>query len=1083
MATVLVVDDHAANRDLVVTLLKHAGHLPLEAADGLTALQLVREQRPELVVCDLLMPSMDGFEFVRQLRAEPLIAATQVVFYTATYLEKEARQLALACGVTQVLVKPAEPEEILRVVAVALSQTGGPQEHQDAAEFEREHLRLITNKLAAKVDELEGANLRLAALTELNLQLASELDPQALLEKVCRGARDLLGARIAVLAARAADNNAPDQLITWGLDAAQTERLSGLSIDAGKLGQVLLDGRPQRFVNPAGDPVSAGLADCFPAVNAGLLVPLASPKQIHGWLLLIDKIGAPDFSPHDEHLLSIHAAQAGRIYETGLLYLAMQRSSQLLIVEMAERKRATEGLLESELRFRQLAENIRDVFFLMQPDSGDFVYVSLAYEQIFGKSCASLYADPQSWRRAIHPDDQHLLSTWNDAGARASAFEVEYRILRPDASQRSIRARGFPINDAAGQVYRVAGIAEDVTEQRLAEQKMRRISRVFELLSSINALIVRVSSADDLFREACRLAVEVGAYRLAWIGVIDADASHGSMAAWHGGSASLESKIRLTRLAGLPDSDRPCCRALRSQQAVITNDIENDPAMQSLREDLLACGLRAQASFPLIVNQQVIGVLTLNSGQIDAFDEQEVKLLLDLAGDIAFALDHIQKGERLNYLAYYDALTGLANNSLLTERIEQALAAAQAEQQMLALLVLDIERFKDINHVFGRHGGDALLRQLSARLSEQMGEQMGGRAQLARIGADHFAILLPDVRGMAELGRLLAEQYRLWFDPPFMLDGQALQISAKLGVAVYPADGQDAPTLLRNAEAAVRLCKASTEWMLFYDPRASQLVAEKLAFETQLRRALEREEFVLYYQPKVDVDTRQLCGVEALIRWNSPELGLVPPLRFITLLEETGLIVPVGLWALRRAALDHLAWSELGLAAPRIAVNVSAVQLREPDFVAKVEAILRQAGLPHGLDIELTESLIMEDVEATIDKLQALRGLDMHLSIDDFGTGYSSLAYLSKLPANLLKIDRAFIDTMLEEPANMTLVATMISMAHSLRLKVVAEGVETEEQAKILRLLRCDQMQGFLVSRPVPFEQISDYLRLTNLPS
>jgi EAL domain-containing protein (putative c-di-GMP-specific phosphodiesterase class I) len=359
---------------------------------------------------------------------------------------------------------------------------------------------------------------------------------------------------------------------------------------------------------------------------------------------------------------------------------------------------------------------------------------------------------------------------------------------------------------------------------------------------------------------------------------------------------------------------------------------------------------------------------------------------------------------------------------------------------------------------------------------------MGARAQLARIGADHFAILLPDVRGVAELGRLLAEQYRLWFGPPFLLDGQALHISAKLGVAVYPADGQDAHTLLRNAEAAMRLCKNSAERMLFYDPRAGQLVAEKLAFETQLRRALEREEFVLHYQPKVDVDTRQLCGVEALLRWNSPELGQVPPLRFITLLEETGLIVPVGLWALRRAALDHFAWIELGLAAPRIAVNVSAVQLREPDFVAKVEAILRQAGRPHGLDIELTESLIMEDVEATIDKLQALRGLDMHLSIDDFGTGYSSLAYLSKLPANLLKVDRAFINTMLEEPANMTLVATMISMAHSLRLKVVAEGVETEEQAKILRLLRCDQMQGFLVSRPIPFEQMSDYLRASTPP-
>jgi EAL domain-containing protein (putative c-di-GMP-specific phosphodiesterase class I) len=212
--------------------------------------------------------------------------------------------------------------------------------------------------------------------------------------------------------------------------------------------------------------------------------------------------------------------------------------------------------------------------------------------------------------------------------------------------------------------------------------------------------------------------------------------------------------------------------------------------------------------------------------------------------------------------------------------------------------------------------------------------------------------------------------------------------------------------------------------------------------------------------------------VEALIRWNSPELGLVPPVRFIPLLEESGLIVEVGLWALRRAALDHARWRAQGLAAPRIAVNVSAVQLREPDFVSRVAALLAEQAAPQGIDIELTESLLMEDVESNIAKLNALRDYGVRLSIDDFGTGYSSLAYLAKLPAEILKIDRAFILSMLDDPNTMTLVSTMISMAHSLRMKVVAEGVETEEQAKILRLLRCDQMQGYLIGRPVPFDAL-----------
>jgi diguanylate cyclase (GGDEF)-like protein len=564
------------------------------------------------------------------------------------------------------------------------------------------------------------------------------------------------------------------------------------------------------------------------------------------------------------------------------------------------------------------------------------------------------------------------------------------------------------------------------------------------------------------------VAVELGQYQLAWIGGLEEGATEGAVLAWHGDDGNYVQLIRMSTALDGPYSRRPASRCLQSCKPFVTNDVRTEPALADLLDPMLARGLRAQACFPLIIDQQPVGVLTLCSAELNAFDAQEIQLLMELSGNISFALDHIQKGERLNYLAFFDTLTGLPNSTLLTERLEQGIAAGAAGQAPLALALLDVARFKAVNQAYGRQGGDALLQQLAQRLRSGP----DNRLQAARISADRFALVLQDSGDAAALGRSMAEQYHQWFDPPFVIQGQVVHVSAKIGMAVYPTDGLDAETLYRNTESALKKAKGSSERVLFYDLRMAEAVGERLALDGKLRLALEREEFVLHYQAKVDVDSRRLEGVEALIRWNSPELGLVPPVRFIPLLEESGLIVEVGLWALRRAARDHARWRAQGLVAPRIAVNVSAVQLRESDFVSRMAAVLAEQAAPQGIDIELTESLLMEDIAGTIDKLNALRDYGVRLSIDDFGTGYSSLAYLSKLPAEILKIDRGFILTMLDDPNTMTLVSTMISMAHALRMKVVAEGVETEEQAKILRLLRCDQMQGYLIGRPVPVEAL-----------
>jgi len=303
------------------------------------------------------------------------------------------------------------------------------------------------------------------------------------------------------------------------------------------------------------------------------------------------------------------------------------------------------------------------------------------------------------------------------------------------------------------------------------------------------------------------------------------------------------------------------------------------------------------------------------------------------------------------------------------------------------------------------------------------------------------------------------------------------RIAAKAGVALFPDDAADADALFRNAEAALKKAKASGDRYLMYTQSMTETMRGKLTLENQLRQALEQGEFVLHYQPKVNLETRRIVGVEALIRWQSPELGLVPPASFIPLMEETGLILETGAWALERAVADHLRWHELGLQAPRVAVNVSPIQLRQRDFVATLRRAVAPGAKPPGVDLEITESIIMTNIEGNIEKVKAARDLGLSIAIDDFGTGYSSLGYLAKLPVQALKIDHSFIVSMASDPDAMTLISTIISLAHSLRLVVIAEGVETEEQARMLRLLRCQQMQGFLFSKPLPLEEMTDLLK------
>jgi diguanylate cyclase (GGDEF)-like protein len=611
-------------------------------------------------------------------------------------------------------------------------------------------------------------------------------------------------------------------------------------------------------------------------------------------------------------------------------------------------------------------------------------------------------------------------------------------------------------------------VPRDYTERLEAQDNLKRLNRVYAMVSGINALMVRVRNRDELFSTVCRIAVEHGEFEMAWIGM----AEHS------------ERKIVLTASAGLDEQTMAAikdvfstsegtlqgktlaARAIRQKAAIVSNDVRSDESLVlgKMHSD---SGIRSIAVLPLIVAERAIGVFVLYTSKREFFEAEGLVLLKELAGNVAFAIDHIEKQEQLDRFAYYDALTGLANRSLFLDRVTQYMRSAARDGHQLAVFLIDLERFKKFNDSVGRPAGDALLKQVAEWLAQNVGDVN----VLARVGADHFAAVLREVTNEADVARLLERTIAAFLNHPFSLNEVVYRIAAKVGVALFPDDGADADTLFKNAEAALKKAKVSGDRYLFYAPKMTDTVAGSLGLENRLRHALEREEFVLHYQPKVNLASGKLTGAEALIRWNDPQGGLVAPARFIPILEETRLIHEVGRWALRKAIEDYQRWRKAGLPAVRIAVNVSPLQLRNRSFVAELEEILRIApDTAAGLELEITESLIMEDVNHSIVSLRAIRALGIIIAIDDFGTGFSSLSYLSKLPVDTVKIDRSFIVDMLSGADGLTLVSVIINLAHALKLNVVAEGVETAEQLRQLQVLNCDEMQGYLFGKPVPSE-------------
>lgn len=732
--------------------------------------------------------------------------------------------------------------------------------------------------------------------------------------------------------------------------------------------------------------------------------------------------------------------------------------------------------MESELRhnvdrFELISHATNDAVWDWNFEEGS-LWWNQSFKTLFGYDENDGIGDINFWENHIHPADREGVINGIEAVINSGDqhWQDEYRFLRKDGSYAHVHDHGYIVRDDQGNAYRMLGSMTDISDRYEQEAKIERLSRIRNILSEINYAIVRARDRELLLQEACRICVDHGGFKFAWVSLLDDDSRDISPVALYGDSRGYLETVEFSANPDNAGGESLTGMAVRTQKTLISNDVSNDENV-IYQEELLKRGFKSMVAMPMVVQEKAIGSLSLYSDETNIFDTEEIELLNELVADVTFALEYLDKEDKVRFLAYYDSLTGLSNRDLFLDRVDQYLQSAVDKSS--AVLLIDIERFAYINEVYGHHVGDNLLKHFSALLKSQMTDE----AHIARLASNTFAMLLTGIKDASAAAWFIEQKLLARLDKHIQVENTEMKVSIRVGVAMSPMDGERAEALLKNAEAALKSAKQSGDKYLFYTRDMNAQVAEKLALENKLKEALENAEFVLHYQPKIDVASRQLRGLEALIRWHSDE-GIIPPDKFIPVLEETGFILDVGKWVLQQAIRDYSAWREQGLQPPPIAVNISPIQLNQKDFVEQIDQIFEQSGGDYkGLELEITETVIMEDLEQKIAILRDIRQRNIGISIDDFGTGYSSLRYMSQLPVTSLKIDRLFISNLLANDYDAAIVATLIPLAHSLGLKVIAEGVENEKQAHRLQELACDEFQGYLFSAALPAGEVETLLR------
>jgi diguanylate cyclase (GGDEF)-like protein len=617
-------------------------------------------------------------------------------------------------------------------------------------------------------------------------------------------------------------------------------------------------------------------------------------------------------------------------------------------------------------------------------------------------------------------------------------------------------------------------------EKAKAEEQKRRLTRMFAALSATNEAIMRAKSRTQLYELVCEAAANGGKFTSTTIGLVNPDSDFLDLVAVAGPTAETTRNVRISINDAHPEGRGLSGTAFRSRQARISNDYLADRQTSTFHAVIRSDGAKSGAAFPLLIRGQAVGVMLFLSADKDTFTPEFIELLQRLADNLSFALENFNRAdektkadERIEYLASHDSLTKLPNREMFNELLRYAIEAARRYQRRFAVLFIDLDRFKIINDSLGHDAGDMLLVEIANRLRQTLRSS----DVVARMGGDEFVVILEETAESHIEG--ISRNLLSVLSQPLQLSGHECHTTASIGIAMYPADGADVQTLTKNADMAMYLAKEDGKnGFRFFTKEIKTQSIERLTLETALRRALDRNQFALHYQPKVDMATGQITGVEALLRWTHPDLGVLPPMQFIPLAEETGLIVPIGRWVLQEACAQNMAWQRRGLRPVSMAVNLSPRQFVDERLLQDIDDALAASGMsPVLLQLEVTESMVMRNVSRAVKVLDAIQSRGIRLAIDDFGTGYSSMSLMKQFPIDTIKIDRSFVRDLPKDSEDQAIAQAIISMGKALGMTVVAEGVETTEQETFLRDHACDEMQGFLFSKPVPPQQMADLLR------
>jgi diguanylate cyclase (GGDEF)-like protein len=612
------------------------------------------------------------------------------------------------------------------------------------------------------------------------------------------------------------------------------------------------------------------------------------------------------------------------------------------------------------------------------------------------------------------------------------------------------------------------------------EQQQQRLSRMFAALSATNEAIMRAKSRQELYQMVCEAAVTGAKFTSTTILLAEPGDDYFRLAATAGPNVGIIQSRKYSPRADLPEGRGLTGTAYRTGKPSVSNDTRASEKAVQWPYPVEQRSSKAGAALPLFSQKGTVGVLLFMAAEKGAFTDEFVELLQRLAENVSYALETFDRADdqraaekRIEYLATHDSLTGLPNRVMFNQLLEQSIKSAKRGAAKCAVLFIDLDRFKIINDSLGHAAGDMLLVEIAGRLKACLRES----DVVARLGGDEFVVILNDVRDR-ETVEAVGRKILASLLPSLNLAGHECRTTGSIGIAMYPDHGSDAHTLTKNADIAMYVAKedGKNDLRFFSSDIKSQSI-ERLMLETNLRHALELNQLTLHYQPKLDVATEIINGVEALLRWNHPDLGSLSPMKFIPLAEETGLIIPIGRWVLRTACAQNMEWQRLGLPVITMAINLSPRQFTDENLLNDIDDVLRETAMPpHLLQLEITESMVMQNVERGIKLLDAIQSRGVRLAIDDFGTGYSSMSLMKQFPIDTIKIDRSFVRDLAENEEDRAIATAIIAMGKALGLTVVAEGVETAEQDAFLRRRDCDELQGYLFSKPVPADQIPPML-------